>query len=298
MISVTTCPACGDNSWHKHLDCIDHTVSHETFQITACSGCGLLATNPQPRDEDISAYYESADYISHTDKPASIIDRIYLIARRFTLESKHQLITQYSPKPGQLLDYGCGTGDFLAYCATKRWQVTGVEVAAPARTIAQKKTGPHVYKNIEELPLQQFDIVPPWHVLDHLGQPNELLQNLKSVLASDGTLIIAVPNFRSSDANHYKSFWAGYDVPRHLWHFNSDSMKKLMTKNGMKVVHILPMKLDSFYVSLLSEKYINNGKATITSLLKAFFNGLKSNLRARKTHEYSSLIYVIKKLPE
>lgn len=298
MISVTTCPACGDNSWHKHLICIDHTVSHETFQIIACATCSLLATSPQPREEDISTYYESPDYISHTDKPASIIDRIYLIARRFTLNSKQKLIRKYSPNAGQLLDYGCGTGDFLALCAKKKWNVSGVEPATSARTIAAKKIGPHVYTGINEIAHQRFHIITLWHVLEHIRHPNELLQKLASLLNADGTLFIAVPNYKSNDAIHYKSFWAGYDVPRHLWHFSSDSMKRLIEKNGMKVVDTLPMKLDSFYVSLLSEKYINNGTATIPLLFKAFFTGLKSNLRAWKTHEYSSLIYVIKKYHE
>jgi 2-polyprenyl-3-methyl-5-hydroxy-6-metoxy-1,4-benzoquinol methylase len=294
MILVTTCPVCGHNSWDEHLSCIDHTVSHETFSTTSCTSCGFLATNPRPANEQLSRYYQSTAYISHTDKAESAIDRIYKFARTFTLRWKEKLIKNYSQK-GSLLDYGCGTGDFITYCSQKNWQVIGIEPASSARTIALSKLRSNVYATLDEVPKSQYTVITLWHVLEHVPNLSELITQLKQMLKEDGTLFIAVPNYKSYDGQHYQSKWAGYDVPRHLWHFTPESMKKLLSKNNLRVSAIHPMKLDAYYVSLLSEKYINNGKATLYSFMKAFVLGLISNIRALKTGNYSSLIYVIKK---
>jgi hypothetical protein len=86
--------------------------------------------------------------------------------------------------------------------------------------------------------------------------------------------------------------WAGYDVPRHIWHFTQDSMHALLHRNGLTLIDIKPMKLDSFYVSLLSEQYKNPEQLKIITALKAFMEGITSNIQARKNKEYSSLIYI------
>ena len=111
------------------------------------------------------------------------------------------------------------------------------------------------------------------------------------MLSDFGRLIIAVPNFKSEDAKYYKEFWAAFDVPRHLWHFSQQSIHTLFLTERMLVEKTIPMKYDSYYVSLLSEKY-KNGK---TNFMSAFYRGFISNWRARTSSEYSSLIYVIKK---
>jgi hypothetical protein len=105
-----------------------------------------------------------------------------------------------------------------------------------------------------------------------------------------GTIVIAVPNFKSFDANFYGRHWAAFDVPRHIWHFSKTAIEKLFAEKELKLVEVLPMKFDSFYVSLLSEKY-KSGKM---NFVRAFFVGWKSNLSGKKTKEYSSHIYIIK----
>jgi len=99
-----------------------------------------------------------------------------------------------------------------------------------------------------------------------------------------------VPNYQSFDAAYYNRFWAAYDVPRHLYHFSQKSMAILMEANRLKIVDILPMWFDSFYVSLLSEKYKKNPLGPIV----AFFIGMISNVIALVKGNCSSVIYVIK----
>ena len=129
-----------------------------------------------------------------------------------------------------------------------------------------------------------------WHVLEHVPNVENQIAQLKRLLKPHGTIFIAVPNFKSYDANYYGNFWAAYDVPRHLWHFSKTAIQKLFAKQNLKLIKILPMILDSFYVSLLSEKY-KTGKM---NFVKAFYIGLLSNIKAKQNLEYSSHIYVIK----
>jgi predicted SAM-dependent methyltransferase len=212
-----------------------------------------------------------------------VLARKIAIKNKFKLVQKH-LDTNSSPS---ILDFGCGTGEFLKYCSCKNWSVSGVEPSEQALKVASK-VSPEIYSSIDKVN-QSFSVITLWHVLEHIPELNSTLQNLKHLLKDNGTIFIAVPNFNSYDAQYYKSFWAGYDVPRHLWHFSKDSMKKTLNNNGLKLVEVLPMKMDSFYVSLLSEKYINKNRLSMSSFVKAIRTGLRSNNAARRNNEYSSL---------
>lgn len=295
MTTSTFCPVCEGRTFTPFQSCIDYTVSQETFQLVTCSRCGFVMTNPRPDDESIGNYYLSEKYISHTNKAASIIDKIYLWVRSYTLRWKHDLVKAVAPKrKKRILDYGCGTGEFLKKCKDHQWEIVGVEPSLPARQRAQLLTGAVITEKIQKLQEKDLNVVTLWHVLEHVPDPNEIISEIKQRLTPDGTIFIAVPNYKSWDASHYQQYWAGYDVPRHLWHFSQDTMKALIEKNDLKLHAVIPMKLDSFYVSMLSEKYQNHSTG-LSGMLKAIISGLISNWHARKKLEYSSLIYVIKR---
>ncbi len=275
----------------SYLVCKDYSVSQKEFELKYNSEYEMLETFLQPKESDLHLYYEDENYISHTDSQKSLTDKIYQFVKRIALKNKLKLINSFDVDKKLILDIGCGTGDFLQTCNNNYWNVFGIEPNIKAKEIAIKKIdNSQIFSDIDELDKKKFDIITLWHVLEHIPNLNNYISKLKSLLKKDGTLIIAVPNFNSYDAIYYKNFWAGFDVPRHLWHFSKKSISKLFEKQKMKVQKIIPMKFDSFYVSLLSEKH-KTGK---NNFLKAFLIGLKSNLKAKKSKEYSSLIYVIK----
>jgi len=275
-----------------YLKCKDYTVSRETFSIYIDKESQLLVTTPRPAIGDLSRYYDSDEYISHSDSKKSFIDKVYQTVRNYTIKQKVKLINSFNTTNKTVLDIGSGTGDFLMACKQNGWSVDGVEPNNNANKETRKKTFTEISKDISELGKKQFDVITMWHVLEHVPNLNEYISILKKILKPDGILVVAVPNHKSYDATYYKEFWAAYDVPRHLWHFSRLSIDKLFQLANMKVTKTLPMKFDSFYVSLLSEKY-KTGKS---NFLKAFLIGLRSNLKARSSKEYSSLIYVIKKI--
>ncbi|MBX2964934.1 MAG: class I SAM-dependent methyltransferase [Cyclobacteriaceae bacterium] len=289
MIEITCCPVCSGTQLSGFHSCEDHTVSHETFNISVCAGCGLGVTTPRPGDENIGSYYLSDEYISHSGNSSGVTGVLYKSARKITLGWKKKLVESYSSK-GHILDYGCGTGEFLQHMQASGWEISGVEPSQVAREKAERITQKKVYETVDSLSQKKFNVITLWHVLEHIPNPNETLKQFKTLLAESGTVFIAVPNYKSPDAQHYKQHWAGYDVPRHLWHFSSDSMRKLLEANGFKIEAIKPMVLDAFYISLLSEKY--KGSGLFKQYIGGFINGLRSNILAGKNTNFSSLIYI------
>lgn len=289
---VNVCPACDSQSFHHLHICKDSTASDALFHVKQCDACGLAITSPRPSANDAHIYYESKTYISHTSSSSGILDSIYLIIRGSSIKWKFSLAKKYL-RQGPLLDFGCGTGHFLQHCTKNKIQSFGIEPSPQARKKIALSI--QVAGSLKALPQINFDVITLWHVLEHVYPLLETLHDLKNRLNENGTIIIAVPNLKSQDAVHYKETWAAYDVPRHLWHFSRESMTTLLTKSGLEIREIIPMKLDAYYVSLLSEKNKLHGSLTISKFFGAILNGLQSNLLARKTQDYSSLIYVVQK---
>ena len=270
-----------------HVICKDHLVSGEEFRLQLRSDFEILETIPKP--ENVSAYYQSEDYISHTDASKSFTDKIYQVVKNFMLLQKLKWIHKVS-KGNNLLDIGAGTGDFLVTAKKKEWNVAGVEPNTQARKLAQEK-GIELKEDLTQFKDASFDVISMWHVLEHVPDLDSQIENLARLLKPNGVAVIAVPNFKCFDAKYYREFWAAYDVPRHLWHFSQKGITELFKKHNFKKIQTKPLVFDSFYVSLLSEK----NKTGQPNMLRAFKIGLQSNLKAQNTSEYSSLVYFFQK---
>ena len=277
------------NAQKHFLTVKDNSVSKETFELLYDETLDLLITSPQPSEENLGKYYESDDYISHTDGKRSIFEKAYHFIKNIALKNKLSLINDLQQSKGNLLDIGAGTGDFLLVAKNNNWNTVGIEPSEKAKAIAKAK-GVELKSNLSELESNSFDIITMWHVLEHVPNLENQIKELKRLLKPNGSILIAVPNFKSFDANYYKEFWAAYDVPRHLWHFSKTAIEKLFDKQNMNLEDIKPMWFDSFYVSLLSEKY-KSGKMNFIS---GFFIGLISNVSGLFKKEFSSHIYVLK----
>lgn len=293
MEELKNCPVCDSNQLAPFMKCVDHTVSRETFQIVACESCGFKFTNPRPEADKLGPYYKSEEYVSHSNTKKGFINSTYQMVRKYTLLKKLQLISKYF-KTGNILDIGCGTGEFLNTCKAAKWNTIGIEPDPDAREMARTNFGLDVRTEdeLQLLPDANFDAITMWHVLEHVPNLNQRVEDLKRLIKPNGIIIIAVPNCNSLDAKIYRENWAAYDVPRHLYHFTPNDIERLFQNHGIKLTRILPMVFDSFYVSMLSEK-IKTGK---TNVLRSTWNGFRSNLNGAKTGKtYSSQIYVLKK---
>ena len=292
MEELFYCPVCDSTDFASHLICRDYTVSEKSFSLVKCKFCSFVFTNPRPNPDEIGQYYESVDYVSHSDTSQGLINNIYQKVKSVTIRQKANLVFGLTAKR-EILDIGCGTGSFLGQCKAEGWSVRGVEPNVTARDNCFLKFGftpesSFVYDNYAE---GSLSVITLWHVLEHVHELNHYLSSFNKLLSEDGFLVIAVPNHTSYDANYYKEFWAAYDVPRHLWHFSPETIKKLCSNFGFALTEIKPMWFDSFYVSMLSEKYKSGG-----NIFNAFLVGFVSNLKAlSKSGTCSSQIYVFSK---
>ena len=292
MTLYDSCPVCGSKSIFPALSAKDYTVSAELFEIWECRHCTLRFTQNTPGQEEIGCYYQSENYISHSDTSKGIINKLYHAVRKRTLHHKKNLIKEHTgKKTGSILDIGCGTGAFLNTMQNKAWKVTGLEPDEIARKKALELYSLQLdsSEKLFALPHENFDAITMWHALEHIHNLHGYISHTKALLKPNGKLFIAVPNYICYDEEVYKECWAAYDVPRHLYHFSPASMKELLSLYGLGIISKKPMWYDSFYVSLLSEKY-KTGKSNFA---KAFFTGVVSNSKAMANFDKcSSIIYI------
>jgi 2-polyprenyl-3-methyl-5-hydroxy-6-metoxy-1,4-benzoquinol methylase len=286
---LSSCPICESSRLENFLNVKDNFLSKENFSISSCLNCGLKFTNPRPKDDNLSEYYQSEKYYSHSKKKNGFIPWLYQIIKRKNISTKYQQIVPKG-QTGRILDIGCGTGDFLLYCKEKSWIISGVEPDKGARKIAETLLEQEIYSanETDQWADSTFDIITMWHVLEHVSDLNQQFIELQRLIKEDGKLILALPNFKSYDALYYKENWAAWDVPRHLYHFNKQVISQIASNYGFKLLESLPMKWDSYYVSLLSEQ----SKGSVLSILRASIIGFVSNRKASKSGEFSSKIYI------
>ena len=287
------CLVCGQNNLKTSFSCKDFVATGEDFQLQYCESCSFIFTNPRPNISEIGKYYQSDQYISHSGEKKGLIYKIYDIVRDFSIRQKLNLIKKYH-KSGKLMDLGCGLGYFLnGVKLDKTFDGLGVDISDDAVEYVKNTFGINVENEseLDNLDKHTFDIITQWHVLEHVHYLNERMQQLHHLLKQDGTMFIAVPNSKSKDAEIYKEYWDGYDVPRHLYHFNQKSFSLLMEKHGFKIVEIKPMWFDAPYICMRSEVHLKNRFPFINGAI----NGIKSTAAALSTGEHSTLLFVVKK---
>ena len=285
------CPWCNSENNHQFLELKDYFLTQEQFEILECNECGLLFTSPCPTPDKIGSYYKSEDYLSHNEEKKGLFAKIYNKVKKINIKNKFNIATKsQKPKAKSLLDIGCGVGDFLLYAKENGCKITGIEPSEDARKIAEKKLDCKILppEELQNIPDKSFDIVTMWHVLEHVADLKTEIHHLQRILKKDGRLVLALPNYKSYDAEYYKDKWAAYDVPRHLSHFSRTSIKNIFKETNLQLVDIKPLKWDSFYISMLSEQYLNSKN----SFFKGILTGWKSNRKAKKSGEYSSLVYI------
>lgn len=285
---MKTCPWCEKNTDHLYMEVKDFFLTKEDFRIYQCDHCGLLFTAPRPSSEEIGRYYQSDNYYSHQENKKGFIPHVYETVKSFNIKRKVQIALSGLEK-GRLLDIGCGVGDFLLNVKNAGWEITGIEPSKDAKKIAQERLGITLLdpSDSHSLPDHFFDVITMWHVLEHVDDLKSQTSELKRLLKPSGRLIIALPNFQSFDSQYYNKYWAAWDVPRHLNHFSSDVIQSIFTSLGMIFVDIQKLNWDAYYISYLSERYLDHS----LPLLRGFWIGLKSNIKARRSGMYSSLVY-------
>lgn len=290
--NVQQCPVCDNDNFLLFITCTDFFVTGEEFRLKKCSNCGFIITENIEDEANIGRYYQSEEYISHSNTSKGLVNALYHQVRNYMLGRKRRLAGKAAGvQNGRVLDIGTGTGYFLNEMKRFGWKVTGTEKSAEARDFAKKEFNLDIKEPDELFRMHKntFHVITLWHVLEHIHKLDENMKTFSQLLKPEGKLIIAVPNPTSYDARHYREFWAAYDVPRHIWHFGPEQMKQFGEKYGFRLAQTATMPFDSFYVSLLSEKY----KKSKTAFVRGMFHGTISWLKSLANKKRcSSVVYI------
>ena len=286
------CPWCGSENAQLHIELKDLFLTQEPFKILECKDCGLLYTTPRPNKDEIGKYYKSDEYYSHQENKEGFIPKVYEKVKSINLKNKYTIATEKTRK-GKILDIGCGVGDFLHTMEQHGWEGTGVEPSEEAKAIAKKRIKAQLFSSEEQENLTEgsFDVITMWHVLEHVDALRWQIQQLYRLCKPGGRIIIALPNYKSYDGQYYKAAWAAYDVPRHLNHFNEETIIKIFEESHLKHIKTEKLHWDAYYISYMSEKYLHHS----LPLLRGAIKGMISNCKARKSGEWSSLVYVFER---
>ncbi len=295
MVHHEVCPQCSSEDITLLFRCTDYFTSKKIFPVFRCTACGFTFTQDSPEESEIGMYYESEDYISHTDMAKGFSNKLYRIARKIMLTRKRDLVEKITTlQTGRILDIGSGTGYFASAMKESGWEVKGIEINEKARNFASSHFDLDVISP-NDMPLlktNSYDCITLWHVLEHFHDPVKYLSEIKRILKPRSACIVALPNFDSFDAKYYKSAWAAWDVPRHLWHFNPSTFRVLAEKEGFSFEKITTLPFDVFYISQLSEKYKGGLMGFLKGISKA---SVFSCLALFKKERTSSLIYTLRK---
>lgn len=295
VITHTVCPLCKGSYIRKRFTCKDHFATGEVFDIYECAECGFVFTQGIPDEKEIGRYYESQEYISHSNTKKGIFNKIYHVVRSMMLRRKTGLIEKLTLlKNGNILDYGAGTGYFAHAMAKKGWEVTAIEKSPQARELAKTRFGLEIFseEHLSEIGDKELDVVTLWHVMEHIQELDRFWDELYRIIDDTGIAVIALPNCKSYDAKIYKENWAAYDVPRHLWHFTPDTLMRWGEKHGFILERQITMPFDGFYISMLSERY----RGSMLASMRGLWNGLKGWCATSTRREASSsIIYVFRK---
>lgn len=286
------CPWCGSDKAQINIWLKDEFLTKEDFHICECLNCGLQYTMPRPSKEKIGAYYKSDEYYSHQENKKGFIPKLYEAVKKVNLKHKLKIATK-GKQVGKLLDIGCGVGDFIHVAEQQGWKCLGVEPSDDAKAIARKRIKANIINSelMEDIPDESFDVITMWHVLEHVADLKWQIEQLRRLIKPNGRIVIAVPNYKSYDGQFYKELWAAYDVPRHLNHFNKQTITKIFKTKELNLKKTEKLIWDAYYISFMSEQY----KHHKFPLVKGAFRGVLSNCKARCSGEWSSMVYVFER---
>jgi SAM-dependent methyltransferase len=265
----------------------DYLATNELFVVEEKEN-GISFTHPVVSDEEIDKYYNTTDYLSHSNNK-SLISFFFNFFSNIMVKKK----TAFMLRLGVIntyLDYGCGVGKLVSSMKEKGVASYGYDTSSLAISVCNSKSLNASCK-LDDLP-NRYDLISFWHSLEHVSDYTKVLNKTKQMLSKNGTVVVALPNHDSFDAKFYSKYWAAYDTPRHRVHFTKKGFVKAASKFGFDVVKTKPLFLDSFYISMMSEKY----KQSLFYFLKGFFIGALSNFCFFFTKQASSHVYVLKNL--
>lgn len=233
------CNLCGAKAFTVVWDNVT-TWEHEgKFRIVCCKECRLIYLNPRPTSEYIENFYLKEGYWGR-DLGRSDLQSNWKEERQWRYGPLYREIFKRKNK-GSIIDIGAGTGMFLTRFKERGWKVQGTEVSEDVAKFGKENFG--IRSKVGDFlklkfDAKQFDVVTLNTVLEHVYKPKETLKKVYRILKSDGLLVVTVPNIDSFGSKIFRSEWYALDPPRHLYHFSTGTLKKMIEQADFEIQDI------------------------------------------------------------
>jgi 2-polyprenyl-3-methyl-5-hydroxy-6-metoxy-1,4-benzoquinol methylase len=284
------CDYCGLEDAAPYLSGPDRVCGLEgTFHVVRCRECGLLRTNPQPVPEDLPKAYPSSydvhvDSVAIPEPPTGLLRWGLVNYRDYPLGSKAPAVVRLLMRPwaalrlrgrkvvdyvpyrgdGRLLDFGCGTGGYVARMTAAGWHAEGIDLV-PRAVAVGREAGLAIHEGTlpgAALPASHYDVITMWHVLEHVSSPMATLKAARDLLRPDGRLAVVCPMADSLAASWFGASWFGMrELPRHLTHFSQHTLRRHLEAAGFDVVRAVPIRRPTFMRHSLLYRAEDTGKA-------------------------------------
>jgi SAM-dependent methyltransferase len=213
-----------------------------TFRFVRCATCGLVYLRERPDPGDVGVYYPD-DYkcfVSYAERGAVMNMLAKIVAR-----AKRKEISALMPQESDtLLDYGCGSGTWLAMLrdsgCTCRMIGTDI-VAGPLEQV--RRLGIEAYQCDEttlgrHVAPASVGVAHLFHVIEHLPHVERTLCAIRDVLIPGGILMGQTPNTASFGRRFWGDDWNQWHAPQHLVLFSHETLRRHAEKAGFEVVRI------------------------------------------------------------
>lgn len=236
--TLDRCPACLSPAIAPHLVSVDYHYGIEgNFGTSRCSACGSVFMNPMPSVADLGVLYPDDYYSYQPPQPEGRVRRFL----RYALRYPRVTHVPSFPRPGVMLDVGCGAGHYLLEMRGKGWTVYGAELSRAAA-----EAGRSVGLDIRGGELSQagfapasFDFVRSNHSFEHIPNPDEVLAEMRSLLKDDGKLFVGIPNIGGLWARTFGKYWWNFGLPVHTINYTEKGITTMLERNGFRVERIL-----------------------------------------------------------
>jgi 2-polyprenyl-3-methyl-5-hydroxy-6-metoxy-1,4-benzoquinol methylase len=216
-------------------------TTHRTFGFRTCARCRSLFIDPVPGEQELAHFYPSRYWWNLSPGPLNALERIY---RRVVLRDHLAFVVKASQRlaehrsPVRLLDIGCGAATLLGTLKKRGFDVWGFDASSEAAAVARADQGIQVITGTRlqnaKFPGENFDIVTLFHVVEHLPDPRDLLEEVRRILHPAGRVVLQVPNIESWQSRLCGLRWYGLDIPRHVINYSSQSMRQLLSDSGFR----------------------------------------------------------------
>jgi 2-polyprenyl-3-methyl-5-hydroxy-6-metoxy-1,4-benzoquinol methylase len=235
---ITTCQLCGSS---------DRTLKFADgpWRVFTCSSCGLVYVTPRLQGQALVDVYGASYWKSDNPKARGYADYAREAALYLkTYQKRMKLVAGWLPKRAHVLDVGCAAGYFLRVARDAGHDVHGCEMSAPIAADAVAELGAdriHVGLLDEAVRAknwapQSFDLVTLWDVIEHVPEPQPLLQQIRTLIRPGGHLLLETQNVASRWARLLGRRWHHYKHDEHLYHFDPVTIRRLLDASGFDVV--------------------------------------------------------------